>query len=218
MATTRTTAIQVGINEILDMAGAVGRLDARTISATVVKALNDTVDRTYDLSRDRITTGINLSDDYLRRRMDVAHASSNKLEATITASGDRSTLTRLAKYNAAMVIVPRKTKGPSRSKGLLPLKGGRQAGVTVEVRRGAPKTLSDNYFILRLSNQGAEEKYGVFTRGKGKTKDSALKHLYGPSVYQLFRYQTGQIVDEVADDLQKTVLDYVGEQVDKVLK
>ena len=125
---------------------------------------------------------------------------------------------RLAKYDAQMVIVPRTSKGKSRSKGLLPLNGGKQAGVTVTVTKGQPKTLSDNYFILRLANHGAEEKYGVFTRGKGKTQNSALKHLYGPSVYQLFRYQAGQIVDEVADDLQQTLLDRVGEQVDRILK
>lgn len=217
MATSRT-AIKISVDQIVQMADAVGALDAQALGAAALTALNEVVDKTYDLSRERITTGINLSDDYLRRRMEVEHATGKKLEASITATGDRSQMTRLAKYNAAMVIVPRTSTRKSRSKGLLPLNGGKQAGVTVTVSKGQPKTLSDNYFILRLANHGADEKFGVFSRGKGKTQDSALKHHYGPSVYQLFRYQAGQIIDEVADDLQQTLLDRVGEQVDKVLK
>lgn len=214
---TRNTAINISLDQIVQLADDVGRLDAQALGAAARTALNETVDRTYDLSRKRITTGINLSDAYLRRRMVVDHATGNSLEASITATGDRSLMTRLAKYDAQMVIVPRTSKGKSRSRGLLPLGGGRQAGVTVTVTKGQPKTLSDNYFILPLTNHGAEEKFGVFSRVKGKTQSSALKHHYGPSVYQLFRYQTTQITDEVLDDLQQTLLDRVGEQVDKVL-
>lgn len=214
---TRNTAINISLDQIVRLADDVGRLDAQALGAAARTALNETVDRAYDLSRERITTGINLSDAYLRRRMVVDHATGNSLEASITATGDRSLMTRLAKYDAQMVIVPRTSKGKSRSRGLLPLGGGRQAGVTVTVAKGQPKTLSDNYFILRLANHGAEEKFGVFSRVKGKTQSSALKHHYGPSVYQLFRYQTTQITDEVLDDLQQTLLDRVGEQVDKVL-
>lgn len=214
---TRHTAIKIGIDQIVKLADDVGRLDAEALGTAARVALNETIDRTYELSRDRITTGINLSDAYLRRRMAVEHATGKSLEASITATGDRSLMTRLAKYDAQMVIVPRTSKGKSRSRGLLPLGGGRQAGVTVTVTKGQPKTLSDNYFILRLANHGAEEKFGVFSRVKGKTQSSALKHHYGPSVYQLFRYQTTQITDEVLDDLQQTLLDRVGEQVDKVL-
>lgn len=214
---TRNTAINISLDQIVRLADDVGRLDAQALGAAARTALNETVDRAYDLSRERITTGINLSDAYLRRRMVVDHATGNSLEASITATGDRSLMTRLAKYDAQMVIVPRTSKGKSRSRGLLPLGGGRQAGVTVTVTKGQPKTLSDNYFILRLANHGAEEKFGVFSRVKGKTQSSALKHHYGPSVYQLFRYQTTQITDEVLDDLQQTLLDRVGEQVDKVL-
>lgn len=214
---TRNTAIKIGIDQIRTLADDVGRLDAQSLGVAARTALNETVDRAYDLSRERITTGINLSDAYLRRRMVVDHATGNSLEASITATGDRSLMTRLAKYEAQMVIVPRTSKGKSRSRGLLPLNGGRQAGVTVTVTKGQPKTLSDNYFILRLANHGAEEKFGVFSRVKGKTQSSALKHHYGPSVYQLFRYQTTQIADEVLEDLQQTLLNRVGEQVDKVL-
>ena len=129
----RTTAIKIGIDQITAMADQVGQLDAQVFSKAAQDALNETADRTYDLASDRITTGINLSDDYLRRRMTVEHASGSKLEASITATGSRAMMTRLATYDAAMVIVPRKTTRASRAKGVLPLNGGRQAGVSVTV-------------------------------------------------------------------------------------
>ena len=86
MATQRT-AIKISIDQITQLADAVGTLDAKALGEAALTALNETVDRTYDLSRDRITTGINLSDDYLRRRMEVEHATGRNLEATITATG-----------------------------------------------------------------------------------------------------------------------------------
>ncbi|WP_315127206.1 phage tail protein [Comamonas antarctica] len=212
----RRTAISVGIDQILDMADRVGQLNAEDLGAAAVTSLNEVIDKTYDLSRERITTGINLTDDYLRRRMTVRHATEGKLEAEIVASGDRAFMTRLATYDASMVIVPRKTTRPSRAKGLLPVPtgvGAKQGGVRVSVIRGAPK-LSTNMFLLPLrAGSALGEKFGVFKRENGR-----LKHLFGPSVYQLFAYQTERIVDDVADDLQQTLLEKVEDQLEKILK
>lgn len=211
---TRRTAISIGIDQIKAMADDVGRLGAAALAEAAVTSLNETIDSTYDLARERITTGINLTDDYLRRRMEVRHATTGKLEAEIVATGQKSMMTRLASYDAAMVLVPRRTTRPSRSRGLLPIPPGqKQSGVGVTVLRGAPKTIGDA-FLLRLragSEQG--DKFGVFRRVNGK-----LKHLYGPSVYQLFAYQAGRIEDEVADELQQNLLDQVEQQMQKVLK
>ena len=57
------------------------------------------------------------------------------------------------------------------------------------------------------------EKFGVFRR-EGKK----LKHLFGPSVYQLFAYQAPRMAGDVADDLQQTLLDKVEVQVDRIFK
>lgn len=212
----RTSAITIGIDQITDMADRVGQLDAQVFGKAAQAALNETIDRTYDLASDRITTGINLSDDYLRRRMTVEHASGSKLEASITATGSRALMTRLATYDAAMVIVPRKTTRASRAKGLLPIPigvGAKQGAVRVTVTRGSTKMGTDMFMLPLRTGNVLGEKFGVFRREGGK-----LKHLFGPSVYQLFAYQAPRIVDDVAEDLQQTLLNKVEEQVDRIFK
>ena len=209
----RSTAVKIDIDQVLALAGDLGRVDAQTFGTAAQAALNETIDRTYQLASDRMTAGINLSDDYLRRRMTTEHASGKTLEASITASGDRAAQTRLATYDAQMVIVPRKTTRASRSRGVLPLNGGRQAGVTVTVSRGAPKTGASLFMLPLRAGAVLGDKFGVFVREKRR-----LKHLYGPAVYQLLAYQAPRITDEVADDLQRTLLDRVGDEVDRILK
>ena len=209
----RSTAVKIDIDQVLALAGDLGRVDAQTFGTAAQAALNETIDRTYQLASDRMTAGINLSDDYLRRRMTTEHASGKTLEASITASGDRAAQTRLATYDAQMVIVPRKTTRASRSRGVLPLNGGRQAGVTVTVRRGAPKTGASLFMLPLRAGAVLGDKFGVFVREKRR-----IKHLYGPAVYQLLAHQAPRITDEVADDLQRTLLDRVGDEVDRILK
>ena len=209
----RSTAVKIDIDQVLALAGDLGRVDAQTFGTAAQAALNETIDRTYQLASDRMTAGINLSDDYLRRRMTTEHASGKTLEASITASGDRAAQTRLATYDAQMVIVPHKTTRASRSRGVLPLNGGRQAGVTVTVRRGAPKTGASLFMLPLRAGAVLGDKFGVFVREKRR-----IKHLYGPAVYQLLAHQAPRITDEVADDLQRTLLDRVGDEVDRILK
>lgn len=210
---TRLTAIKIGVDQIRQMADNLGRLNAEGFSDVAVTVLNETIDRAYEMARERITVGINLTDDYLRRRMTVDHATAGKPEAAITASGSRALMTRLATYDAQMVIVPRKTNRPSRSQGLLKIpSGGKQGGVNVTVVKGAPKTLQSGFLLNLRAGAATGEKVGVFRREGGK-----LKHLYGPSVYQLFAYQAPRISDEVADDLQDTFLRRVDEQVERIL-
>ena len=209
----RSTAVKIDIDQVLALAGDLGRVDAQTFGTAAQAALNETIDRTYQLASDRMTAGINLSDDYQRRRMTTEHASGKTLEASITASGDRAAQTRLATYDAQMVIVPRKTTRASRSRGVLPLNGGRQAGVTVTVSRGAPKTGASLFMLPLRAGAVLGDKFGVFVREKRR-----IKHLYGPAVYQLLAHRAPRITDEVADDLQRTLLDRVGDEVDRILK
>lgn len=210
----RLTAITIGVDQIRDLAADLGGATPAEFARATVLALNETVDKTYDLARDRITADLNLSDEYLRRRMRVEHATVGKPQATITASGTRSDMTRLARFDAQMVITPRTTGGRSRNRGVLGVpQGSKQNGVSVTVRRGSEKTL-DSGFMLRL-RQGSEQgdKFGVFIR-EGKR----LKHLFGPSVYQLFAWQAPRLVGEVTDNLEKTLIDRVAEQLKGILQ
>ena len=210
----RTRAIGLDTTAVTELADKVGQLAGEGFAKVAASALNTVVDRTYELARDRITTGINLSDDYLRKRMSVDHATEANLEASITTAGGRESLTRLVHYGAAMVIVPRKSTRPSRSKGLLGITAGsKQAGVTVSVKTGSTKELSSGFMLTLKQGEASGEKKGVFIRKNGR-----LKHLYGPSVYQLFGFQADALAEEVADDLQETFMNQVQEHVDRILE
>lgn len=209
----KPTLINIDVAAINKLADDVGRLSTDGFREAAVTALNDTLDGAYEMGRERITVGINLTDDYLRRRVELEPATKTNLTATLKATAARDKMTRLTHYEAQMVIVPRSNTRKSRSAGRIGIPAGqRQGGVRVEVTRGSPKT-NENMFMLPLrQGQQAGSKLGVFMRVKGR-----LQHLYGPAVYQLFGYQIPRIEDEVADQLQEATLDAVEAQVRKVL-
>lgn len=210
----RDYAIKIDAAQVVKLGERLAQVSGEEIGRASVTALNEVVDRTYELARDKMIAGINLTDDYLRRRMTLQHATPGKPVASITASGARNATTVLGRYDAKPVIVANNKGRPGKGNKALGIPPGqKQAGVTVEVTRG---NVSDGFvprgFLLPL-NRGTEaggNGMGVFAR----TKDGKLRHRYGPSVYQLFAYQVERIVNDVADDLEDTL----AEQVDLALQ
>lgn len=210
----RDYALKIDASQIVKLGERLAQVSGEEIGRASVTALNEVVDRTYELARDKMIAGINLTDDYLRRRMTLQHATPGKPVASITASGARNATTVLGRYDAKPVIVANNKGRPGKGNKALGIPPGqKQAGVTVEVTRG---NVSDGFvprgFLLPL-NRGTEaggNGMGVFAR----TKDGKLRHRYGPSVYQLFAYQVERIVNDVTDDLEDTL----AEQVDLALQ
>ena len=204
----------IGVDPVSLLVNDLGNMDPRTLARAMTQALNETAERTYDIARERISAGVNLDDAYLRRRMEVEPASASGLTATIVAKGDYTKLTRLASYNAQMVIVPRAGAGKSRNTGRLGIPQGRkQVGVNVAVVRGVEKEVQGGFMLKLREGSQQGEKYGVFIREGGKKK-----HLYGPSVYQLFRWQAPRLANDTADDLEQTLIARVGDQMKDLLK
>lgn len=210
----RNYALKIDATKVESLAARLGRVTGEEFAVATTDSLNEVVDRTYDLARDRMIAGINLDDAYLRRRMTVRHATRNRPEASITANG--SSNTPLARYNAQPVIAPATSKGVRGNPRLGLPAGQKQAGVTVEVIRGQR---NDGFvpggFLLPL-RRGAEvggNGMGVFAR----TRNGELRHRYGPSVYQLFAYQAERIVEEVTDDLEDTLVERVNKAMEKAL-
>lgn len=210
----RDYALKLDTTQLDKLGARLAQATGEDIGKASVTALNEVVDRTYDLARDRMIAGINLDDQYLRRRMTVQHATPGKPVASITASGARNATTVLGRYDAKPVIVANnrgRTGKGNKAIGIPP--GQKQAGVTVEVTRGQT---SDGFvprgFLLPLNrgNEAGGNGLGVFAR----TRDGKLRHRYGPSVYQLFAYQVERIVNDVTDDLEDTL----AEQVDLALQ
>ena len=210
----RDYALKIDASQVVKLGERLAQASGEEIGRASVTALNEVVDRTYELARDKMIAGINLTDDYLRRRMTLQHATPGKPVASITASGARNATTVLGRYDAKPVIVANNKGRPGKGNKALGIPPGqKQAGVTVEVTRG--KT-SDSFvprgFLLPL-NRGTEaggNGMGVFAR----SRDGKLRHRYGPSVYQLFAYQVERIVNDVTDDLEDTL----AEQVDLALQ
>jgi hypothetical protein len=212
---TRSFVVTFDVQKAEKLAEKFGLLSADQIGRVTVPVLNQVTERTYDLARDRITSGINLSDDYLRKRMSVTPATGAKPSAAITALGDKSTLTPLSRYDAKMVLQPKRSSR-TRGKGLLPLNGQRQAGVNVGVTRGTEKDISYAFMLpLRKGNVAGGNGLGVFTRPKDGGK---YRHRYGPQVYQLFAYQAARIEDDVLDDMESSLTEAVVKATEDYLK
>lgn len=211
----RTFSVEISTSAVEKLAGQVKRIsEPEVLQKAAVNAVNKVTDRTYDLARRGMNEGINLDDDYIRRRLRVQHADTIP-RATITADGNNVVLGR---YNPKMVMRPvrnvARAKGDAK-RGIAP--GLRAGGVTVEVTRGAPKLIQTGFLLpLKRGTEAGGNGIGVFTR----ERDGSIKHRYGPSVYQLFLATTEQLINSeiVQDDLQETALDELELAIQKALE
>ncbi len=214
----RTTALKVDVRQLEAFAGDLNDLTDAERGKTAVVALNEVIDRTYDLARTRINAGINLADDYVRRKMSVDHATVSRPVATITAPGDKSANVPLRNYDAKMVLVPSKRPGNTQGPRRLPIPFGmRQRAVEVQVTRGSPQSLTHGFMLpLRNGTQAGGNGLGVFTR----SRDGKVRHRYGPAVYQLFSHQINDtpFTSEVQEDLEDTLVAYAEAELQKALK
>ena len=71
----------------------------------------------------------------------------------------------------------------------------KQNGVAVQVYRGRPAVVFNHGYIGGLNKGNG---YGLFLRSKGGN----LRHEYGPSVYQTFRYFIRERETDIADQLE----------------
>ena len=83
----------------------------------------------------------------------------------------------------------------------------KQNGVAVQVYRGRPAVVFNHGYIGGLNKGNG---YGLFLRSKGGN----LRHEYGPSVYQTFRYFIRERETDIADQLEVEF----GAQLNQLLK
>ena len=213
MTKARTLALKIDTRELDTLRDRLGEMTGEEIGRATVTALNGVVDRAYELSRERMTAGINLSDDYLRRRMRVEHATKGKPVASITASGARDDMTVLGRFDAKPRAVPNKTQRPTGPRRVPVQPGHKQAGVTVSVTKGNEDFIERGFMLpLKRGKEAGGNGFGVFAR----SRDGTLKHRYGPSVYQLFAYQAQTVSYAAEEDLEETLIEQVTEVLQKV--
>lgn len=192
-------------------------LDALTgdaLGGVIVESLNTALNDTYDLARNRMVTGINLTDDYLRRKMPITLATAAKPQASIVAEG-RETLLR--NYAANLLLVPRVTAGNNRNRGKIGIpQGMKQYGTSVAVTKSGRERFPKTFMLpLNKGDEAGGNGLGVFTRAPGAKKPRVM---LGPAVYQLFKYQlNGTLLDETEASLAKTLADQVEAAMTKAL-
>lgn len=193
--------ISIDMLKVEGLADRLEKIDPQRFGTLALDAVNRVAVRSEATARQNIVDGINVTDPYLRARMGVREgASIVKPEAVIYA---RFRQTPLGRYEPQQQVVvakrPKRAKG-DKSRGIAP--GMKQAGVSVEVKRGSRKLVANGKsFTMPLRNGNG---IGVFTRD---TEGVRFKHRLGPSVYQLFRYQADHLYDDIATDLANEVGD-----------
>lgn len=228
MARRSAFGVKVDASELDGFVQRLGAVSPEELGAHLVDAINETIDETYDIARARMLAGINLTDDYIQRKMHVEHATASKTEATITAFGNMTT--SLSHYGAmqethavnwsndriqSMGKQFGKWPGWTRRTGSAELgiaENRKAAGKTVEVTKGSRKRLGSQFSIPgKVDGDG---NLLIFRRRKGSDK---LEALMGPSVYQLFRVAAGAIEGDVAENLVASVVALAEKQMKKAI-
>lgn len=213
--------IEVDVLRVEALGGNLAQIDGAMLAGIATDAVNEVSDRAFALAKNRMREGLNLSEDYIGRRVSLRKAQrSARPRAVITAAGN---LTTLGHYAAQ--IVTKAVKRPKRAKGNPALgipAGEKQGGVSVEVTKGSRKIVreahSDVFQIAKFKD--TEGNPLIFQRLKGSTNargKEKLRVLYGPSVYQLFKYQVPLIIDDVEYDLEETVATMAEKAIEGVL-
>lgn len=200
-----------GLTTRLERAAERGRL-----AVAAVEAVNLVTRRAEESTREGGLKDINLTPAYVRSKTDVALATpGGRARAEIVTRGDLTTLGNFAPVSR--VVAP----GAQRRAG--PIKGFRSAGVRIAVRKSTYAT-EPQWFLMRL-RAGAlpGQKLGVFMRDdsiRPKTKKdgkAGKRHLYGPSPYALFREQIAVQQGSFREDLTRTALRLMGDELNEAL-
>lgn len=195
----RRSTFSIDVSAVLAASERLAKVDSLTQDSEMVQRLNELVDDVYETARGRMNAGINLTDAYLRARMNVIHATPQRgLSAEIVARGARSDQTPLGRYMSGQATVDAPRAKGDASRGISA--GRKQAGVQVQVRRGAEKTITNGFTLpLRAGKELGGNGIGIFTR----SRFGIVQHRYGPAVYQLFRVAAGELEDSVGDKLER---------------
>lgn len=177
-----------------DIGKAAKRVEA-TVNAIEVaqyRAVNRVASKNRTAASKAIRNQIRLPASYVNENLTITKkATLRDPEAVISG---RTRPTRLARYGTKQLTrVARVAKG-DRLRGIP--RGRKQAGVSVHVRRNESRRKHKKAFLLPLKTNG---QLGVFIRFGPGSKD--IKHMYGPSVDQVFRDVREEIRPQIHRDL-----------------
>ena len=216
--------ISFDISELVEQADRIVMLDDATLAEMRLDAVNVVSLTVREKSIDQTHAELNLTRDYIEARIARAEAKGTTARARITSEVRGATLQR---FGAQQDIAPvnwsnsriealghkfgkwpgwtRRTGDASRGID----EDDKAAGISVDVNRKGAKTIT-SAFTMPLKNGNGE---GVFRREGGK-----LKHLYGPSVYQVFRRYISTNEQAIADTLRDEFIGRLDTKIQEILK
>ena len=225
--------IKIDVQEVLKTSDRLKNVDRALIGPTAVKSVNAVTERTFDLARTRMLSGINLNNSDFDSGMKKELASDpNKPEAKIIGLRKSVKPTTLQRYLRGMLTANNRWSNtfvasqiaagvrnpipPGRAR--LPWKmrvgdkrrgiaaGQKAAGITVEVKRG--NTIqAGKWFLLHTKNGMLPAKVinkGIKRWGRSES-GGAIKVMRAPSIWQLFKAQIPGMREVVLMDLSKTL-------------
>lgn len=158
------------------------------------RAVNRVASKTRTAASKAIRDQVRLKARYVNENLKITQKASTRLpEAKISA---RIRPTRLARFGPKQVTRSAPGARGDSLRGIGP--GRKQAGVSVSVQRRGRRRKMRGAFLMPLRNTN---KMGVFVRtGLGR---GDIRHLYGPSVDQVFRSVRSDIQPDVRRELRK---------------
>lgn len=223
-------SIKVDLAGVLALADRLGDVNPDKLGERLITTVNNVADSTYKLSRDTITTEINLTDAYVQRRMEVRPATKSKPVAEIVGLAGKGYMTTLSHYGAetgetkpvnwsnsriiSEVFGGKERFGPwpgwvrrtgDARKGIE--EGRKQYKMNAEVTRGSRKSIGKKFTLPgKRDTEGNPLVFQNIGPG-GKDGKGAIRAVLGPSVYQLFRTAATSIEDRVGNDLRDAVIE-----------
>lgn len=215
--------ISFDTSELVEQADRIAMLDNTTLAEMRLDAVNVVSLTVREKSIDQTHAELNLSRDYIDARIARAEAKGTTARARITSEVRGATLQR---FGAQQEVAPVNwsnsridalghefgkwpgwtyRKGDA-SRGIAEDK--KAAGVSVDVNRKGAKTIT-SAFTMPLKNSNGT---GVFRREGGK-----VKHLYGPSVYQVFRRYITTNEQAIADTLRDEFVGRLDTKIQEIL-
>ena len=164
----------------------------KAVETAQTRALNRVASKTRTAASKAIRQQVKLPASYVNQNLTITKkATATQPEAVISG---RKRPTRLARYGAKQMTRVARGSAGDMVRGIAA--GRKQAGVSVAVRKGGARKKMRKAFLIPLQGSG---EMGVFVRtGRGK-KD--IKHLYGPSVDQVFRGVRSELKPEIRRNL-----------------
>lgn len=226
-----TTLIKFDLSQLDDLAKRLGEVDVEDFSDRMADVLNGQANKAFSHSLDLMLQGINLTEPYVRRKMEVREATPKTLEASIVAPGGKAYTTPLSHYFPLQLDIPvtwsnariladghefadwpgwtRRTGDEGRG-----IAADRKAsGQSVEVVRGRRKRMGSMFSIPGKND--SEGNPIIFRRIEGTRKKAEALH--GPSVYQLLRRVADAVAEEAEDNLAAAVIDEAESIMERLL-